>query len=108
MKSATTSTITIVHRVEFKRPFITVTPVAPLQTAAGLFQNLCAVLHSLQAAQRASRLRGQCRQITGTGNASVNFFKFKASAKRSSWRNMPQQCGTSRGASSTNNGSEVL
>src|SRR5215471_11715032 len=46
--------------------------------------------------------------MTGTGNASVNFFKSSASARRSSCRSMPQQWGTSRGASSTSSGSAVL
>src|SRR5262249_31299521 len=72
----------------------------------GAFTNLKCNLHLQQAAQRA--LAAYLSQITGTGNVSVNFFKFKARASRSSCRSMPQQCGTSRGASSTSSGSEVL
>src|SRR5690348_2072980 len=76
---------TIIHRVEFKRPFINF-----------LHHQISTVLVKPKS------------QMTGTGNVSVNFFKFKANANRSSCRNMPQQCGTSRGASSTSNGSDVL
>src|SRR5262249_25359816 len=55
-----------------------------------------------------SQLPRRKSQITGTGNASVNLFKSKPKSSRSCWRTIPQQWGTSRGASSTSKGSAVL
>src|SRR5271156_442953 len=37
-------------------------------------------------------------QITGTGKTSTRRRRSTTSARRSSWRNMPRQCGTSAGA----------
>ncbi len=54
------------------------------------------------------RLRPLTAQITGIGNACVMRRKSKARARRSSWRSMPQQCGTSFGASSSSSDSLVL
>src|SRR6478735_8473396 len=61
--SATTSIVTINHRVEFKRPFITITPVAPLQTAAELLKTyaLFRSCYRPLSAWSASRLLNSCR-----------------------------------------------
>src|SRR5579864_7625076 len=60
--SAITSPITIIHRVEFKRPFITFTPVAPLRIAAERSTNLLQSSNHRDGERLSQFLQIQCQR----------------------------------------------